>query len=112
MPFAAPSPVFPSTWATPSPPPSARPRPPDHLHHFPPLRPVLGPCDRLVRILNVLGLVKATPDFGDHPEVINGCSDLLVDVFGEAGKHARSAVGMGSLPGGIPVEIEVILEFE
>jgi enamine deaminase RidA (YjgF/YER057c/UK114 family) len=50
------------------------------------------------------------PEFADHPKVINGCSDLLVEVFGERGRHARSAVGMGSLPSGIPVEIELIVE--
>jgi len=55
-------------------------------------------------------LVRRTPEFGEQPEVINGCSDLFVTVFGERGKHARSAVGMGSLPRGIPVEIEVIVE--
>jgi enamine deaminase RidA (YjgF/YER057c/UK114 family) len=54
-------------------------------------------------------MVNAVPDFEDHPKVINGCSDLFVEVFGERGRHARSAVGMSSLPGGIPVEIEVIV---
>jgi hypothetical protein len=52
------------------------------------------------------------PEFGHQPEVINGCSDLFVEVFGDRGRHARSAVGMGSLPRGIPVEIEVIVEVE
>jgi len=60
----------------------------------------------------VLGMVNATSEYGSHPEVINGCSDLFVEVFGEKGRHARSAVGMGSLPRGIPVEIEVIIEIE
>ena len=60
-------------------------------------------------IVKVLGMVNAAPDFEDHPKVVNGCSDLFVEVFGERGRHARSAVGMGSLPGGIPVEIEVII---
>jgi enamine deaminase RidA (YjgF/YER057c/UK114 family) len=55
-------------------------------------------------------MVNATPDFADQPKVINGCSDLLVSIFGENGKHARSAVGMGSLPGQITVEIEMIVE--
>jgi len=55
-------------------------------------------------------MVNAVPEFTDHPKVINGCSDLFVEVLGEAGKHARSAVGMGSLPMGIPVEIECIVE--
>jgi enamine deaminase RidA (YjgF/YER057c/UK114 family) len=54
-------------------------------------------------------MVNAAPDFEDLPKVINGCSDLFVEVFGERGRHARSAVGMSSLPGGIPVEIEVIV---
>ena len=74
------------------------------------IRDGLGSLDRVKRVVKVLGMVNATEDFGDHPKVINGCSDLLVEVFGEAGRHARSAVGMGSLPGGIAVEIEMILE--
>ena len=72
----------------------------------------LGDLDRVKRIVKVLGMVNGTPDFGDQPEVINGCSDLMVEVFGERGRHARSAVGMGSLPRGIPVEIELIVEVE
>jgi len=70
----------------------------------------LGSLDRVKRVVKLLGMVNAVPEFQDHPKVINGCSDLLVEVFGAAGKHARSAVGMGSLPMGIPVEIEVIVE--
>lgn len=70
----------------------------------------LGDLDRVKRIVKMLGMVNAVPDFGEQPEVINGCSDLFVTVFGERGRHARSAVGMGSLPRGIPVEIEVIVE--
>jgi len=70
----------------------------------------LGSLDRVRRIVKVLGMVNAVPDFGDQPKVINGCSDLFVEVFGDRGRHARSAVGMGSLPGGIPVEIEAIVE--
>ena len=70
----------------------------------------LGSLDRVKRIVKVLGMVNAMPEFTDHPKVINGCSDLFVEVFGEAGKHARSAVGMGSLPMAIPVEIECIVE--
>jgi len=70
----------------------------------------LGDLDKVVRIVKVLGMVNATSEYGHQPEVINGCSDLFVEVFGERGKHARSAVGMGSLPRGIPVEIEVIVE--
>lgn len=68
-----------------------------------------GDLDRVEAIVKLFGMVNATPDFADHPKVINGCSDLFVEVFGEAGRHARSAVGMGSLPGGIPVEIEAIV---
>ena len=74
------------------------------------MRQELGALDRVSRIVKVLGMVNAVPDFGQQPAVINGCSDLFVEVFGEKGRHARSAVGMGSLPGGIPVEIEVIIE--
>lgn len=70
----------------------------------------LGSLDRVARVVKVLGMVNAMPEFADHPKVINGCSDLFVEVFGERGRHARSAVGMGSLPSGIPVEIEVIVE--
>ena len=69
-----------------------------------------GSLDRVKRVVKVLGMVNAVPEFTDHPKVINGCSDLFVEVLGEAGKHARSAVGMGSLPMGIPVEIEGIVE--
>jgi enamine deaminase RidA (YjgF/YER057c/UK114 family) len=67
-----------------------------------------GDLDRVEDIVKVFGMVNAAPDFEEHPKVINGCSDLLVEVFGERGRHARSAVGMSSLPGGIPVEIELI----
>lgn len=70
----------------------------------------LGSLHRIRRIVKVLGLVNAVEGFGDQPFVINGCSDLFVEVFGEAGRHARSAVGVKSLPMGIPVEIEVIVE--
>ena len=70
----------------------------------------LGSLDHVKRVVKVLGMVNAVPEFTDHPKVINGCSDLFVEVFGNAGKHARSAVGMGSLPNGIPVEIEAIVE--
>ena len=74
------------------------------------LRAELGDLDRVARVVKLLGMVNATKDFTEHPAVINGCSDMLVEVFGERGKHARSAVGMGSLPFGIPVEIEAIVE--
>jgi enamine deaminase RidA (YjgF/YER057c/UK114 family) len=74
------------------------------------LRNDLGSLDRVVRLVKVLGMVNATPDFQNHPAVINGFSDLMVEVFGDAGKGARSAVGMGSLPGNIAVEVEAIFE--
>ena len=76
------------------------------------LKAELGDLRKVRRIVKVLGMVNATPDFTNQPEVINGFSDLMVAVFGERGKHARSAVGMGSLPRGIAVEVEVIVEVE
>lgn len=67
-----------------------------------------GDLSRIEAVVKLLGMVNAEPDFSDHPKVINGCSDLFVDVLGDAGRHARSAVGMGSLPNRMAVEIEVI----
>jgi enamine deaminase RidA (YjgF/YER057c/UK114 family) len=72
----------------------------------------LGDLSRVRRVVKLLGMVNAVPEFTDHPRVINGASDLFVSVFGDAGRHARSAVGMGSLPGNITVEIEAILEVD
>lgn len=72
----------------------------------------LGDLARIKHVVKVLGMVNAVPTFGDHPKVINGCSDLLVNVLGDAGRHARSAVGMGSLPGNISVEIEAIFQVD
>ncbi|MCC2611875.1 RidA family protein [Neorhizobium sp. Rsf11] len=69
----------------------------------------LGDLSQVKRVVKLLGMVNAVPDFEDHPRVINGCSDLFIEVFGEAGQHARSAVGFGSLPGNITVEIEAIV---
>ncbi len=69
---------------------------------------ILGSLDRVERILNVLGMVNAAPDFMEHPKVINGCSELFIEVFGESGRHARAAVGMGTLPENISVEITAI----
>ncbi|HET6468378.1 MAG TPA: RidA family protein [Geminicoccaceae bacterium] len=74
------------------------------------MRAELGSLDAVRRIVKVLGMVNAVPEFADQPKVINGCSDLFVEVFGEKGRHARSAVGMGSLPNNITVEIEAIVE--
>jgi enamine deaminase RidA (YjgF/YER057c/UK114 family) len=75
------------------------------------LRAELGSLDR-VRMVKVMGLVNATPEFRNHPEVIDGCSDLFVSVFGERGRHARTSVGASSLPYQIAVEIEAIVEIE
>lgn len=73
------------------------------------LRDVLGDLGRIKRIVKLLGMVNAVPEFADHPAVINGCSDLFVKVLGDRGEHARSAVGVGSLPGNITVEIEAVV---
>ncbi len=71
-----------------------------------------GDLDRVKRVVKLLGLVNCTPAFGDHPKVINGASDLMVEVFGDKGRHARSAVGAPSLPFGFSVEVEAIVEIE
>ena len=71
-----------------------------------------GDLDRVKRIVKLLGFVNATADFKDHPKVINGASDLMVDVFGDKGRHARSAVASPSLPMGISTEVEAIVEVE
>jgi enamine deaminase RidA (YjgF/YER057c/UK114 family) len=77
------------------------------------IRGAVGSLDRVKRIVKVLGMVNSAEGFGDQPAVINGFSDLMVEVFGETiGKHARSAVGMGGLPGNAPVEVEMIIEVE
>ncbi len=76
------------------------------------LRAEIGDLDRVRRVVKVLGMVNAVPDFRNHPKVINGFSDLMVEVFGEKGRGARSAVGMGSLPFQIPVEVEMIVEID
>lgn len=73
------------------------------------MRAALGSLDRVDGVLKVLGMVNAVPQFVDHPKVIDGCTDLFVEVFGEAGRPARSAVGMGSLPRNITVEIEGVV---
>ena len=76
------------------------------------LKAQLGSLDRVRRVVKTLGMVNAAPDFTDHPQVINGASDIFRQVFGENGVGARSAVGMGSLPFQIPVEVEMIIEAE
>jgi enamine deaminase RidA (YjgF/YER057c/UK114 family) len=74
------------------------------------LKAELGSLDKVKRIVKVFGMVSCTEDFTDQPKVINGYSDLMVEIFGENGKHARAAVGMYVLPGNIPVEVEMIVE--
>lgn len=76
------------------------------------LKAEIGDFNKVKRVVKVLGMVNCHSDFTDHPKVINGCSDLLVAVFGDKGKHARSAVGMNSLPMNTSVEIEIIVEVE
>jgi enamine deaminase RidA (YjgF/YER057c/UK114 family) len=80
------------------------------LHLIATLKAKLGDLDRVRRIVKVLGMVNAVPGFTQQPEVVNGCSDLLVEVFGDRGRHARSAIGVGSLPRNITVEIEAVVE--
>lgn len=72
-------------------------------------RHLLGSLDRVERVLNVLGMVNSAADFVDHPKVINGCSELFMEVFGDNGRAARAAVGMGSLPENISVEITAVM---
>jgi enamine deaminase RidA (YjgF/YER057c/UK114 family) len=71
-----------------------------------------GDLDRVVRIVRLGGFVNAVPSFTDQPSIVNGASDLMVEVFGDAGKHARTAVGVGSLPGNASVEVDMILEIK
>ena len=82
------------------------------LGHLSVIKTELGSLNKVKRIVKVLGMVNCTEDFKDQPKVINGYSDLMVEIFGEKGKHARSAVGMYALPLGIAVEVEVIVEVE
>jgi len=76
------------------------------------LKQYLGDLDRIERFVKVLGMVNAAPDFKRHPLVINGFSDLMVQILGDNGRAARSAVGMGSLPGNIAVEVEAIVQIK
>ena len=72
----------------------------------------VGDFSKVKRIVKLLSMIASAPSFYDQPAVANGCSDLLVEVFADKGRHARSAVGMAALPGNIPVEIEMIVELE
>jgi len=74
------------------------------------IQPELGSHDQVARVVSVSGFVNAAPDFTDHPQVVNGASDLLVEVFGEIGKHSRTAVGCSSLPLGVAVEVSLVVE--
>jgi len=80
------------------------------IQHVAVIKSALSDLERVIRIVKVLGMVNAVPDFEQHPAVINGYSDCMVEIFGDKGLHARSAIGMGSLPFGIPVEVETIVE--
>ena len=82
------------------------------INHLAVIKAELGSLNKVKRIVKVLGMVNCTEDFKDQPKVINGYSDLMVEIFGEKGKHARSAVGMYALPIGMAVEVEVIVEVE
>jgi enamine deaminase RidA (YjgF/YER057c/UK114 family) len=72
----------------------------------------LGDLSRVVRVVKLTGFVASEPGFGNQPEVVNGASELFLDVFGDAGRHARSAVGVAALPRNVPVEVDAIVEFE
>ena len=74
------------------------------------LKQAIGDLDKVSRIVRVACMINATDEFTDHPAVANGASDLLVAVFGDSGMHSRAATGMGSLPAGVPVEIDMIVE--
>jgi len=80
------------------------------INHLTVLKEKIGDLNKVVKIVKVLGLVNATPDFTDHPKVINGYTDVMIEVFGERGRHARSAMGMGSLPWNLACEVETIVE--
>ncbi len=82
------------------------------LHLIAVMRHELGGLDKVRRVVKLLGMVNAVPEYGEQPKVINGCSDLMVEVFADKGRHARSAIGVGSLPLGVTVEIEAIVEVE
>ncbi len=75
-------------------------------------RAAAGSLDRIARVVKLTGFVASTPDFTDQPEVVNGCSDLMVEVFGDKGRHARAAVSAAALPRGVAVEIEAIFQIE
>ena len=71
-----------------------------------------GDLDRVVRVVRLGGFVNAIPTFTEQPQIVNGASDLMVEIFGDAGRHARTAVGVGSLPGNVAVEVDAVLEIK
>lgn len=75
------------------------------------IKAALGDLDRVKRVVKLNGFVNSSPEFSDQPKVVNGCSDLFVEVFGDAGRHARSAVGVAQLPLGVSVEVDAVIEF-
>ena len=75
------------------------------------IKDAVGDLDRVKRVVKLVGFVNSSPDFTDQPKVVNGCSDLFVEVFGDAGRHARSAVGVAQLPFNVSVEVEAVIEF-
>jgi enamine deaminase RidA (YjgF/YER057c/UK114 family) len=79
------------------------------LNHVATMKAALGDLDRVIRIIRVTGYISSAPEFGDHPKVVNGVTDLYVEIFGDSGRPARAAVGMASLPFNIPVEIETMV---
>jgi enamine deaminase RidA (YjgF/YER057c/UK114 family) len=76
------------------------------------LKEEIGDLDKVKQVVKLLCMINSVSDFGDTPQVANGASDLLIELYGDAGRHARSAVGMATLPGSMPVEIEMIVEVE
>lgn len=82
------------------------------INHLAVLKARIGDLNKVVRIVKVMGMVNADPAFTEHPQVINGYSDLMIAVFGDRGRHARSAIGMGSLPWNMACEVEAIVEIQ
>ena len=82
------------------------------LHILAQAKAAIGDLDRIVRVVKLVGFVNSAPDFGDQPKVINGASDVMVEILGDRGRHARSAVGVANLPFGVATEVEAIIEVE
>lgn len=82
------------------------------VNHLGTLKATLGDLERIEKIIKVIGFINADPEFEDLPYVLNGASDFLVELFGEKGRHARSAIGVTALPGGAAVEVEMIIQYK